>query len=96
MRGMKIGGWRASAMAATVVLGAGVALAFAAPALKITLAGGSVGGAWSTMGTAIGETIRRETPGSSFTYEPGVDGANVQLVSIGKVQLGIAHDGDTP
>jgi TRAP transporter TAXI family solute receptor len=67
-------------------------MAVAAPAtLKITLAGGSVGGAWSTMGTAIGETIRLDSPGSSFTYEPGVDAANVQLVSNGKVQLGIAH-----
>ena len=67
-------------------------MAVAAPAaLKITLAGGSVGGAWSTMGTAIGETIRLESPGSSFTYEPGVDAANVQLVSNGKVQLGITH-----
>ena len=67
-------------------------MAVAAPAaLKITLAGGSVGGAWSTMGTAIGETIRLDSPGSSFTYEPGVDAANVQLVSNGKVQLGITH-----
>ena len=74
---------------AVSAFGAGVALA--APALKITLAGGSVGGAWSTMGTAIGETIRLESPGSSFTYEPGVDAANVQLVSNGKVQLGITH-----
>jgi len=78
---------------AAAVLGAaaiGAGLAWAAP-LNITLAGGSVGGAWSTMGTAIGETIRLEAPGSSFTYEPGVDAANVQLVSSGKVQLGIAH-----
>ena len=75
---------------AAVAVAAGTA-ALAAPALKITLAGGSVGGAWSTMGTAIGETIRLEAPGSSFTYEPGVDAANVQLVSNGKVQLGIAH-----
>jgi TRAP transporter TAXI family solute receptor len=89
MRGLRIGGWRGSAIAATILVGVGVAMA--APALKITLAGGSVGGAWSSMGTAIGETIRREAPGSSFTYEPGVDGANVQLVSMGKVQLGIAH-----
>jgi hypothetical protein len=43
------------------------------------------------MGTAIGETIRQASPGSSFTYEPGVDAANVQLVSTGKVQLGITH-----
>ena len=39
---------------------------------------------WSTMGTAIGETIRLQSPGSSFTYEPGVDAANVQLVSTGR------------
>jgi TRAP transporter TAXI family solute receptor len=43
------------------------------------------------MGSAIGETIRLQAPGSSFTYEPGRDAANVQLVSSGKVQLGIAH-----
>jgi len=65
--------------------------AYASDALKITLSGGSVGGAWSTMGTAIGETIRLQAPGSSFTYEPGVDAANVQLVSTGRVQLGITH-----
>lgn len=65
--------------------------AVAAEPLKITLAGGSVGGAWSAMGAAIGETIRMSTPDSSFTYEPGVDAANVQLVQSGRVQLGIAH-----
>jgi len=81
-------GWGRGVVLALVALGAGAALA--AP-LKITLAGGSVGGAWSTMGTAIGETIRLESPGSSFTYEPGVDAANVQLVSTGRVQLGITH-----
>ena len=90
MRQLWKSGWRARAVLSAVALGAGVAAALAGP-LKITLAGGSVGGAWSTMGTAIGETIRLETPGSSFTYEPGVDAANVQLVSTGKVQLGIAH-----
>jgi TRAP transporter TAXI family solute receptor len=91
MRNSRIKGWRKSVVLAAVVAGAGMAVAFAAPALKITLAGGSVGGAWSTMGTAIGETIRLQAPGSSFTYEPGVDAANVQLVSNGKVQLGITH-----
>jgi hypothetical protein len=89
MRQTVFGGWRAGTAGALLALGAGLALA--APALKITLAGGSVGGAWSTMGTAIGETIRLSAPGSSFTYEPGVDAANVQLVSLGKVQLGITH-----
>jgi hypothetical protein len=82
--------WRNRALAAAGVVALGVGAAWAAP-LKITLAGGSVGGAWSTMGTAIGETIRLEAPGSAFTYEPGVDAANVQLVSNGKVQLGITH-----
>lgn len=74
----------------SAALAAGTAGAFADP-LKITLAGGSVGGAWSAMGTAIGQTIQLQVPGSSFTYEPGVDAANLQLVADGKVQLGIAH-----
>jgi len=58
---------------------------------KVTLAGGSVGGAWSAVGTAIGETLRKEYPGISFTYEPGREAGNLLLVSQGKVQLGIAH-----
>jgi TRAP transporter TAXI family solute receptor len=61
------------------------------PALKVTLAGGSVGGAWSAIGNAIGEGIRRQAPGTAFSYEPGRDAANVQLVSTGRAQLGIAH-----
>lgn len=59
--------------------------------LKVTLAGGSVGGAWSAIGSAIGESIRRAVPGSAFSYEPGRDAANVLLVAQGRVQLGIAH-----
>ena len=58
---------------------------------KVTLAGGSVGGAWSAIGTAIGEVIKTSYPGSSFTYEPGREAGNLALVSSGKVQLGIAH-----
>lgn len=58
---------------------------------QITLAGGSVGGAWSAIGTAIGETIKTEYPGSAFTYEPGREAGNLLLTSSGKVQLGIAH-----
>jgi TRAP transporter TAXI family solute receptor len=91
MRATLKSGWRLRAMVGAAALGTCMAVALAAPALKITLAGGSVGGAWSTMGAAIGETIRLAAPGSSFTYEPGVDAANVQLVANGKVQLGIAH-----
>ena len=34
----------------------------------------------------LAEEIRREAPGSSFTYEPGRDAANVQLVAVGRVQ----------
>ena len=67
------------------------ALARGQEALRLTLAGGSVGGAWSAIGNAIGEAIRREHPGTAFSYEPGRDAANVTLVSQGRVQLGIAH-----
>lgn len=77
-----------AALGLSVALAAGTA---AADPLKITLAGGSVGGAWSAMGAAIGQTIQQQVPGSSFTYEPGVDAANLQLVFDGRVQLGIAH-----
>lgn len=78
-------------VAAALGLGAGLSLAQTAPTRKITLTGGSVGGAWSAIGNAIGETIRRESPGASFGYEPGREAANIQLVSTGKVELGIAH-----
>lgn len=78
------------ALGISATLMAGIVASSADP-LKITLAGGSVGGAWSAMGAAIGQTIRLAAPGSSFTYEPGRDAANVQLVSEGKVQLGITH-----
>jgi uncharacterized protein len=79
-------------IAATLALGAGCfAVAQTAGGTKITLSGGSIGGAWSAIGNAIGETIRRESPGASFGYEPGREAANIQLVSQGKVELGIAH-----
>ena len=80
----------AGAGLATAGLFAGAAPA-AAQTLKLTMAGGSVGGAWSAIGNAIGETIRREAPGAAFSYEPGRDAATVQLVATGRVQLGIAH-----
>ena len=68
-----------------------IATANASGPYKITLAGGSVGGAWSAIGTAIGETIKTAYPGSAFTYEPGREAGNLLLTSTGKVQLGIAH-----
>lgn len=79
------------AAALATALAAGPAAAQQDPALKVTLAGGSVGGAWSAIGNAIGESIRRQAPGTAFSYEPGRDAANVQLVATGKAQLGIAH-----
>jgi len=81
----------ASIVAAALGIGAGLAMAQTATLKKITLTGGSVGGAWSAIGNAIGETIRRESPGAAFGYEPGREAANIQLVSTGKVELGIAH-----
>jgi TRAP transporter TAXI family solute receptor len=76
----------------TLAVSAALSTAHAqASAMKVTLAGGSVGGAWSAIGNAIGETLRKEYPGTSFTYEPGREAGNLQLVSTGKVELGIAH-----
>lgn len=60
--------------------------------LVITLAGGSIGGAWAAIGEAIGECIRRQVPGTAFSYEPGQDGANAALVGRRKVELGLVHN----
>lgn len=82
----------AALVCASVTIGAiTLSSAFAQGPYKITLAGGSVGGAWSAIGTAIGETIKTQYPGSAFTYEPGREAGNLLLTSTGKVQLGIAH-----
>lgn len=56
--------------------------------VKVTLAGGSVGGSWSAIGEAIGEAIREVAPGSSFGYQPGQDGANAITVATGQTELG--------
>ena len=82
---------RQFAIAGLAAGGLAAAWPAATQTLKLTMAGGSVGGAWSAIGNAIGETIRREAPGAAFSYEPGRDAANVQLVATGRVQLGIAH-----
>lgn len=82
----------AALVCASVTIGAiTLSSALAQGPYKITLAGGSVGGAWSAIGTAIGETIKTQYPGSAFTYEPGREAGNLLLTSTGKVQLGIAH-----
>jgi uncharacterized protein len=83
---------RAGIFTAALFLGLSpLAAVQAAGPYNITLAGGSVGGAWSAIGTAIGETIKTDYPGSAFTYEPGRETGNLLLTSTGKVQLGIAH-----
>lgn len=82
---------RASALAGILLAGMATLALAQDKAVKVTLVGGSVGGAWSAMGSAIGEAIRRIAPGSAFTYEPGRDAANVQLVAQKRVELGIAH-----
>lgn len=81
----------ASIVALSFGLSAGPVFAQTDQAKKVTLSGGSIGGAWSAIGNAIGETIRRESPNAAFSYEPGREAANIQLVSQGKVELGIAH-----
>ena len=62
-------------------------------AMKLTIVGGSIGGAWASIGEGTGEVIRRSYPGSVVAYEVGQEAANVALVSTGKVDLGIAHTG---
>ncbi|PLR83271.1 hypothetical protein CVD25_11705 [Bacillus canaveralius] len=57
--------------------------------MKVTIAGGAAGGAWSTIGEGIGETFKRSYPDSSFTYQPGQDGANVITVNTGQADFGI-------
>ena len=72
--------------------------------VKVTLAGGSVGGSWSAIGEAIGEAIRKVAPGSSYGYQPGQDGANAITVASGQTELGFvfsvmakaAYDGTPP
>lgn len=57
--------------------------------MKVTIAGGSAGGLWSTIGEGIGETIKRSHPDTTFTYQPGQDGANIITVTSGQADFGI-------
>ncbi|WP_047151903.1 TAXI family TRAP transporter solute-binding subunit [Aneurinibacillus tyrosinisolvens] len=57
--------------------------------LNVTVVGGSAGGLWSVVGEGIGETLKRTYPGTTFTYTPGQDGANVITVMQGQAQFGI-------
>jgi TRAP transporter TAXI family solute receptor len=70
---------------------AAVACQPADPAWRLTIAGASVGGAWSAIGEALADELRRAIPGAVFTLEPGQDGANAALVADGKVDLALVH-----
>lgn len=72
--------------------------------LKVTIAGGSSGGLWSTVGEGLGEAIKRYYPKCTFTYQPGQDGANVITVITNQADFGIvssaaakwAYNGEKP
>ena len=57
----------------------------------MTVVGASPGGAWSAIGEAVTDELRRGIPGSAFTLEPGQDGANASLVQSGRVEIGLVH-----
>ncbi len=59
--------------------------------MNLTIVGGSIGGAWASIGEGVGEVIRRSNDSAVVAYEVGQEAANIALVSTGSVQLGIAH-----
>jgi TRAP transporter TAXI family solute receptor len=61
------------------------------PPWRMTVVGASPGGAWSAIGEAVTDELRRGIPGSAFTLEPGQDGANAALVQSGRVEMGLVH-----
>lgn len=61
------------------------------PTERITLAGGSLAGAWSAISEGVANSLRREMPGAAITHEVGMDGANAEIVDSGRVQLGMLH-----
>jgi len=61
--------------------------------VNLTIAGGSIGGAWAAIGEGVAEAIRRTYTGSNVAYEVGSEAANIALVSSNKFELGVAHSG---
>jgi TRAP transporter TAXI family solute receptor len=57
--------------------------------LKVTIAGGAAGAIWSIIGEGIGGAIEKNNPGTTFTYQPGQDGANVITVTSGQADFGL-------
>ena len=58
---------------------------------RITIAAGSLSGAWSAISEGLVSSIRKGLPCVAVTSEPGLDGANAALVAEGKVELGLVH-----
>lgn len=87
----------------TLALASGAHAADNSP-VRITLAGGSAGGLWSVVGEGIGDVIKKDYPGSTFSYQPGQDGANIITVTTGQAEFGMvsapaakwAYEGKTP
>ncbi len=80
-------------VASTLVVG--LSATGQAQELNLTLSGASPGGLWSRIGGGIDAAIAKAYPGSTVTYQTSSGGlANVSLVSRGKVQMGMATDGE--
>ena len=58
---------------------------------RITIAAGSLSGAWSAISEGLVSSIRKGLPDVAVTSEPGLDGANAALVGEGRVELGLVH-----
>ena len=83
-----------------MILVAGLCALASVPAtaqpINMTLVGASPAGLWSSLGVGIGAAVAAAYPGSTITYQTSSGGlANAQLVSDGRVPLGIAQT-DTP
>jgi TRAP transporter TAXI family solute receptor len=61
-------------------------------AIKVTLAGGSVGGFWSGLGQVVSKSFADSYAGSAATYEPGSGAGNIKLVDESQVELGLIQD----
>lgn len=72
--------------------------------LRVTFAGAAAQGTFAFLGEGIGEALRREYPGTSFTYQPGsIVGSVVQTVAgnfpfglAGNAELAAAMRGEPP
>lgn len=60
--------------------------------LKVTLAGGSVGGFWSGLGQVISKSFADTYPGSAATYEPGSGAGNIKLIDEQQVEIGLVQN----